>query len=204
MQKIPTRSWYFNYQFILISLSTIIVTAAGSRNSHLRKAQTDRPSAETKTLNIWWEKGFNLEEDEALRTLVSNWSQAKGYKTKLSFYTTSELSEKAQRALQGGKLPDVLMSHKSDLTLYSRLAWSGQLAEVSDVVKPVQSLYDRNAIKSAIYYNKVANKNSFYGVPIYQSTLHIFYWQKLLSSIGLTPQDIPQDWEEFWQFWRTF
>ena len=202
MQKNSTRYRNFKYRYIWIFSSIFVLTNACSNNPNLERSPMTQSSAETTTLNIWWEKGFNLDEDEALGAVVRNWEQETGYKTKLSFYTTSELSEKAQRALQGNNLPDVLMSRKASLTLYPRLAWSGKLADVADIVEPVKSLYEENALQAVNYYNQVENKRSFYGVPIYQSTLHIFYWQKLLSSIDRTQQDIPQDWHGFWQFWQ--
>ena len=95
-----------------------------------------------------------------------------------------------------------MMSQKADMTLYPRLAWRGKLADVSGLIKPVQNLYAENALNAVTYYNQVENKHSFYGVPLYQNSLHIFYWQRLLASIDRTPQDIPQDWHNFWQFWQ--
>ena len=202
MEKKLIRYRNFRYQYLWMFLSIVFLVVGCSNKPNLERSPDTRSSTETTTLKIWWEKGFNWEEDEALRAVVSNWSQETGYKTKLSFYTTSELSEKTQRVLQGHNIPDIVMSRKASLTLYPRLAWSGKLADVADIIEPVKSLYAQNAIQAVSYYNQVENKRSFYGVPIHQSTLHIFYWQKLLSSINKTQQDIPQDWYGFWQFWQ--
>ena len=202
MQKTPTCYHRFKYQSISLFFGTFVLFSACTKTSNLEQSSIAESSTETITLNIWWEKGFNLEEDEAFRALVSNWEQKTNYKTKLSFYTTSELSEKADRASQGTKLPNIMMSRKADMTLYPRLAWRGKLADVADLIEPVRDLYEENALKAVTYYNQVENKHSFYGVPLYQDSLHIFYWQRLLTSIDRTPQDIPQDWDNFWQFWQ--
>ena len=202
MEKTPTYYHRFKYQSISLFFGICILISACTKTSNLKQASIAESAQETPTLNIWWEKGFNLEEDEAFRALVSNWEQKTNNKTKISFYTTSELSEKADRALQGNKLPDIMMSHKADMTLYPRLAWRGKLADVSNLIEPVRDLYEENALKAVTYYNRVANKSSFYAVPLYQDSLHIFYWQRLLASIDRTSQDIPQDWGDFWQFWQ--
>ncbi len=202
MEKTPTPYPRFGYQSILILIGTFILVVGCAETRNLEQYSSAESSRENITLNIWWEKGFNLEEDEAFSAVVNNWSQKTNYKTKLSFYTTSELSEKAERAVQGSKLPDIMMSRKAEVTLYPRLAWQGKLADVSDLIEPVQDLYEENALEAVTYYNQVKNQHGFYGVPLYQTSFHIFYWQKLLASIDYTPKDIPQDWDNFWQFWQ--
>lgn len=192
----------FKYQFLFLVFSIGILFSACAKTTNLQRNSTTKFPSKTNTLNIWWEKGFNLEEDEAFLALVNNWSQKTNYQVKLSFYTIGELSEKADRALQGNKPPDILMSQKADSTLYPRLAWQGKLAKVDDLIKPERELYNKNALKAATYYNQVENRYNFYGVPLYQASVQIFYWQKLLAAIDLNTQDIPQDWEGFWQFWQ--
>ena len=190
------------YQSFVLFISVFVLISGCAKTTNLELRSSNESSQEATTLNIWWEKGFNLEEDEAFHALVSNWSQKTNYKTKLSFYTISELSEKADRALQGDKLPDIMMSHKADMTLYPRLAWQGKLVDVTDLIQPIQDLYEENALKAVTYYNQVENKHRFYGVPLYQTSLNIFYWRRLLASIDNTQPDIPQNWDDFWQFWQ--
>ena len=192
----------FKYQPLSWLFSILILLNACAKTTNLESHSIAQFSAETNTLNIWWEKGFNLEEDEAFLELVHSWEQQTNRRVKLSFYTISELSEKADRALEGNKIPDILMSQKADLTLYPRLAWQGKLAEVNDLIQPLKNEYTQNALQAATYYNNVENQDNFYSVPLYQTSLHIFYWQKLLASIELKSQDIPEDWVSFWQFWQ--
>jgi multiple sugar transport system substrate-binding protein len=183
-------------------VSVALITIACSDNPQLERSQDNQSPSETNTLNIWWEKGFNLEEDEAVKELVNNWELKTGHQIELSFYTTSELLEKIERASQMPEPPDLVLSQTGNLTLYPALAWQGKLADVSDVIEPVKSLYDVYALKSSSYYNRIEGKRSYYGIPIYQATIHIFYWQKLLASVGYSSSDIPQDWSGFWQFWQ--
>ncbi|WP_245562101.1 ABC transporter substrate-binding protein [Stanieria cyanosphaera] len=177
-----------------------MIIGCSNRPQLMRSPESQFPS-QTSTLNIWWEKGFNLEEDEAFQKLVKNWSSKTGHQVKLSFYTTNELLEKTARASQMLESPDLVLSQTGNLTLYPRLAWEGKLADVSELIEPVKSLYDENAIKAITYYNQVESKESYYGIPIYQATIQIFYWQKLLAALGYSQQDIPQNWDDFWQFW---
>ena len=140
MEKMPTCYHRFKYRSFSLFVSTFMLIGACANTPNVKRTSIAQSSTETTTLNIWWEKGFNLEEDEAFRTLVSNWSKKTNRKVKLSFYTTSELLEKADRALQGQKIPDIIMSHKADMTLYPRLAWRGKLADVADLIKPIRDL----------------------------------------------------------------
>ena len=161
-----------------------------------------KSSPETSELNIWWEQGLNFDEDEALRLIVNNWQKQTGNQVKLSFFNDSELTAKAERALQAGNPPDLMMNPKAERTLIPRWAWQGQLEDVSAVLEPMKDAYGENILRGITYHNAVEDKQSYYAVPLYQSTLFIYYWQKLLASVGLTAKDIPQDWDGFWQFWQ--
>lgn len=153
-------------------------------------------------LKIWWDKGFTLEEDEALQQLVSDWEQQSGNQIKLSFYTTDELAQKVERELRAGHPPDIIMSFKTERSLNARLAWEGKLADVSDVIEPVKRLYPETVLKTVNFYNNIEKKRSYYGVPIHQATMHVYYWRDLLKQVGRSERDIPKDWDGFWEFWK--
>lgn len=202
MKKKPTSRFGFKHKHICLVLSTVLILVGCWNNPQLVRSPDSISSPQTNTLNIWWEKGFNLEEDEAFQKLVHNWELKTSHQVKLSFYTTNELVEKIARSSRILEPPDLVLSQIGNLTLYPRLAWEGKLADVSEVIKPVANLYDENAIKAITYYNRVERKRSYYGVPIYQDALQIFYWQKWLRLLGYSRQDIPRDWDGFWQFWQ--
>lgn len=163
---------------------------------------THSSPAASQTLTIWWEKGFNLEEDEALQKVVTDWQQHSGRKAELSFYTTDDLLQRAQRAQQAGNPPDILMSHNAERGLYPYLAWQGELVDVSDVVAPVEAQYPASILATVNLYNNREKKRSYYAVPLSQTTTFISYWRDLIQQAGYSDRDIPQNWSDFWIFWQ--
>lgn len=188
------------YLLVALILSLIIVACTNTSKSY-PPAIAESPLAST-ALTIWWDKGFTVEEDEALQKLVSRWEQQTGNRVKLSFYTTDELPQKAQRAIQAGHPPDILTSHSAERVLIPRLGWEGKLVDVSDIVNPVKSLYSETVLSGVYLYNNIAKKRSYYAIPVSQGTTLIFYWRDLLKLAGRSDKDIPKNWDAFWQFWE--
>ena len=198
---------YIKYILIFFSIYLAIIACNNF-------AQVDRPSLQSESnlatrsssnknnvLEIWWDKGFNPEEDEALQKLIKDWEQETGNKVKIHFYATDFSANKPKRYLQGGVSPDILMSLTAESNLNPVSAWEGKLVDVTDIIEPVKELYLQEALKTAYYYNNVAKKQSYYAVPVYIAALHIYYWKDLLEQTGRTEVDIPRDWDGFWQFW---
>ena len=188
-------------RYFSLAIAIILLIAACNSDTQLQSDEVSRSVSTSDALQIWWDKGYNPEEDEALQKLVQNWSQKTGNKVQVNFYTLDKRSEKPQRYLQNGIAPDIFMSFKAESTLNATLAWSGKLIDVRDIIEPVKELYDSNALQTAYYYNNVQKKWSYYAVPIHKAALHIYYWKDLLEKTGRTAADIPQDWDDFWQFW---
>ncbi len=187
------------YAFIALLVSLIVV--ACSQDSKTVFFTANNLPTDSTVLKIWWDKGFTVEEDEALQQLVSNWEKQTGNKAKLSFYSTDELSQKVERELRSGDLPDLIAMFKSEKSLTARLAWEGKLADVSDVIEPVLNLYPEAVLKTVNFYNKVEQKRSYYALPIHQASIHVYYWRDLLEKVG-RGDDIPKDWDAFWKFWK--
>ena len=181
----------------LFSSERVMLTSESESNL-TDKTGTD---ADRQVLKLWWDKGYNPEEDEALIKLVQNWEQKTGNKVKIHFYSLEARSQKPERYLQGGVYPDIFMSFKAESTLNPSLAWKGKLADVTDIVEPVKNIYDPKALQTALYYNNLDKKQSYYAVPIHRAALHIYYWKDLVEKTGRTEADIPRDWHGFWQFW---
>ncbi len=188
----------YRYVFIATLVSLIVVACTQNQTSLF---SVNNSPTESKVLKIWWDKGFTLEEDEALQQLVSNWEKQSSNKVKLSFYSTDELSQKVERELRTGDLPDLIALFKSEKSLAARLAWEGKLADVSDVIEPVKVLYPEAVLQTVNFYNKVEQKRSYYALPIHQATIHVYYWRDLLEKVGRS-DDIPKDWDGFWNFWK--
>ncbi|WP_335091666.1 sugar ABC transporter substrate-binding protein [Nostoc sp.] len=188
------------YVLLALILSLIILACINILKSS-QSSVTESP-INSKVLKIWSDKGYTLEEDEALQKIISNWEQQSGNKIKLTFYTNDELPQKTQRALQAGNSPDLVINSSAERELYPRLAWEGKLADVSDVIEPVKSIYSEGVLEAVRLYNNVDKKPSYYAVPINQLTIHIFYWRDLLEKVGRTQSDIPKNWDAFWEFWK--
>lgn len=188
-------------RYTLIALIFSLIIVACNKASTTPPSAAKESSPESKILKIWWDKGFTLEEDEALQQVVSNWEKQSGNKVKLSFYSTDELSQKVERELRTGDLPDLIAMFKSEKSLTARLAWEGKLADVSDVILPVKNLYPEQALQTVNFYNKSAQKQSYYALPIHQATIHVYYWRDLLEKVGHSNK-IPKDWDGFWKFWQ--
>jgi multiple sugar transport system substrate-binding protein len=186
------------YPFIGLMLAAIAIACTNISETNL--SPVNEP--ESKVLKVWWDKGYTLEEDEALQQVASRWEQQTGNKVKLSFYNNDELSQKAQRAIQAGSPPDVLMNDNADRVLNPRLAWEGKLADVSDAIAPVKHLYPDTILASVYFYNNLKKQRSYYAIPIHQGIPHIFYWRDLLKLAGRSEKDIPKDWDGFWEFWK--
>ncbi|VEP18505.1 ABC transporter substrate-binding protein [Hyella patelloides LEGE 07179] len=190
-----------SYCALAIAISLLAIACNSNTELTTTRVAPVSLSTEENVLQLWWDKGYNPEEDEALKKLVKNWEQETGNKVQINFYTLDKRSEKPQRFLQGGITPDIFISFKAESTLNPSLAWEGKLIDVSDIVEPVKEIYDSGALETAYYYNNVTKKGSYYAVPIHRGALHLYYWKDLLEKTGRTEADIPQDWDGFWQFW---
>ncbi|MEM8718246.1 MAG: ABC transporter substrate-binding protein [Cyanobacteria bacterium P01_G01_bin.39] len=196
------------YASVIKQLTVCIVTLSLAIACHsdtqlnTEKIESGRSPFETNILRIWWDKGYFPEEDEAIRNLVDNWVEQTNHPVKLSFYTHDELSNKAQRAIEAGDPPDILMNDGGERTIAS-FARQGKLADVAEIIKSVKkNIYDQTLLSSVYLYNEVEQKHSYYAVPIHVSIPHIFYWRNLLQQISKSDGDIPQDWDGFWKFWQ--
>jgi len=188
------------YATLILSLSLTLVACNPSPESKNTASKTS--PADSNTITIWWNKGYLLEEDEALRQIVRQWESQSGKTVKLSLETEDELPQKIERALSTGNPPDILFSTRAEYELNPRLAWEGKLADVSEVIEPVEDLFAPSVLQAMSLYNKVANKRSYYAVPIYQATIYLHYWRDLVEQAGQKPEDIPKGWDEFWAFWQ--
>jgi multiple sugar transport system substrate-binding protein len=160
-----------------------------------------RPGPVSQGLTIWWTKGLLLAEDEAIRTIVQRWKAQTGVEVNLSFHKQDDILQKLARAAQAGNSPDILYAYKGDLALHPRLAWDGQLVDLSDVLEPVKANYASTALEAVSFYNQREQKRSNYAVPLSQEATYIFYWRDLLAQAGLGDRPLPQDWDGFWQVW---
>lgn len=184
-------------RMIWLSLSAL-TAACTAQNPEGRRSDA---TSGRDTLDIWWTKGMLLSEDEAIQKIVKTWQQQSGISVNLSFHKQDTILQKLERADQAGNPPDVLYAYKGDLALNPRFAWQGKLADLSDVVEPIKAAYTPAALEAISFYNNVAQKRSYYALPLSQEATYIFYLRDLVKQAGLSDRTLPDNWDAFWRFW---
>ncbi len=185
-----------------LGIFTLILIVACSSTSDLNISPVNRSSPQDRVLEVWWDKGFYPEEDEALQQVLSEWEQETGNQVRLSLHNNDELFLKTERAIQADNPPDVLMNDAADRFLNPGLAWQGKLSDLADLIEPIKDSYSDPVLASVYFYNEREKRRSYYAIPIHIGIPHIFYWRDLLQQVGKSEQDIPQDWDAFWKFWQ--
>ena len=185
-----------------LGIFTLILIVACSSTSDLNISPVNRSSPQDRVLEVWWDKGFYPEEDEALQQVLSEWEQETGNQVRLSLHNNDELFLKTERAIQADNPPDILMNDAADRFLNPGLAWQGKLADLADLIEPIKDSYSNPVLASVYFYNEREKRRSYYAIPIHIGIPHIFYWRDLLQQVGKSEQDIPQDWDAFWKFWQ--
>ena len=188
--------------YFALAIAIMLVVACNSE-PQLQNDEVVKPRSpnQENVLQVWWEKGFNPEEDEALQTLFNDWQQKTGNQIKHLYGGSDELSQKLKRTIQAGNVPDLLATSKPEKAFIARLAWEGKLTDVSDVIDLANNPYPEDILQAVKLYNDVEQKPGYYAIPLYQATVHVYYWRDLLNKAGFSDRDIPQNWNEFWQFW---
>ena len=155
------------------------------------------------TVTAWWNQGFYPAEDEALRKTIADWEKATGSKLDLTFYNGSDMPSKVIAALTTGDAPDIIYVDNNDFLLLPQAAWNDRCVDASDVVEAQKGQYSQTALTAAHYYNNIAHKRSYYGVPMKQQALHHFVWAPMLEQAGFKLTDVPQRWDDFFKFFET-
>jgi multiple sugar transport system substrate-binding protein len=159
------------------------------------------PGALAADLTIWWNKGFYPEEDEAFERVVTDFERATGTDIDLTLLAIETGPPKMLAALAAHQPPDVAFGIWLGHIFVPRWAYDGLLADVSDVIRPVEDRFDGSVLEWVYLLNGETGARSYYGVPIFQATWHIHVWRSLLERAGLRMEDIPRDWDAFWDFW---
>ena len=207
MTRSTRKQW--RYSIVLLSLLITIsfvacrqlsskVTSNLETSSVAADANTEIVTKETGVLTIWWYEGYVEAEKTFLRKIVNDWEKANNKKIKLVFFSEKVLLEELEKAVASGITPDITIDRTQ---LVTRLAWSGKLTDVSAIIKPIENSFPDSVLKNSYQYNNVTKEKSYYAVPIQQEAIYLHYWRDLLEDLGYSAEDIPQDWEEFWQFW---
>ncbi len=200
-------------QYLIVLLSLLITTTfiacrqlPSSETSVAIKLDNRNQTAEivskeTGVLTIWWYEGYVAAEKTFFEKIVRDWEKENRKKIQLVFFDQEALLDEAlNEALESGATPDITLNHTQ---LVTSLAWQGKVKDVSTIVKPIINSFPNSVLKNSYQYNNITKKKSYYAVPIYQEGVYLHYWRDMLQQLGYGDEDIPQDWDGFWQFWLT-
>jgi multiple sugar transport system substrate-binding protein len=157
--------------------------------------------AQAKSAVVWQNQGFVRQEDEAFVKTVRDYEKASGNKIELSVMPFMALAQKAVSALTSGDVPDLIFQDAPSYILPQN-AWDDKLIDVSDVVEPYKARLTESALLNSTFYNRATKKRGFYLVPIKQGATPIHYWNVLVEKAGFKASDMPNTWNEMWEFFK--
>jgi multiple sugar transport system substrate-binding protein len=152
-------------------------------------------------LTIWWNKSYYPEEDEQFDKTVAAFEAESGLDVEYVYYTNEDVPRKVLAALTAGEPPDLAYGFLFDLSHTSRWAYDGVLADVSDVVEPIQENLLPTAMQAVTLLNGQTNERSIYAIPVAQQVEHIHVWKSMVEEAGLSLEDVPGTWNEWWDWW---
>ena len=152
------------------------------------------------TAAVWWVQGFAEEEDISFKKVVADYQKASGNTIDYTITPYAPMRQKIISAMTSGVVPDLFQNTPAEVI--ALFAWDDKLVDVSDVIETLKSQYTRTALLTAICYNSVEKKRSFYGVPytVACQTNHI--WRPLVEKAGYTLEDLPKTWDAFYDFFK--
>jgi multiple sugar transport system substrate-binding protein len=151
-------------------------------------------------LVVWWEQGYNPEEDTAVREIVAAFEQKSGKEVELELPSHNDIVAKTLAAVEAGHPPDFLFGLQTDW-YYSQWAYEDRLIDLSDVIGPFSSLFDPDALSYVTLLDGLTGRRAVYALPMAFSTNHVHVWRSLLEQAGFSLADVPKEWEAFWSFW---
>ncbi|WP_411867408.1 ABC transporter substrate-binding protein [Vulcanococcus limneticus] len=154
-------------------------------------------------LQIWWSEGYYPEETDAIERIFTAWSRLSGKKLNLTFFSENEITAKAQSAVDGGPVPDILYGYGINDTTVPVLSYRNQIVSLNDIIRPIKNDLLPGVIDGITYLNRESRTKSIYGAPLSQHSVNLHYWRDLLEeAIGTDDTAIiPKDWNGFWRFW---
>ena len=149
-------------------------------------------------LVVWWDQGFNAQEDDALKEIIAAFKQKTGTQVELVFYPMWELTGDIETAIEAGRPPDLAFGLWVNAPL---LALEGRLVDLSATVAPFASMFDADALDRSSLVDAQTRRRKLIGLPVGRLIDHVHVWSSLLERAGLSLDDIPKQWEPFWAFW---
>jgi multiple sugar transport system substrate-binding protein len=151
-------------------------------------------------LVVWWEKGFNPEEDAAVKDTLAAFEQKSGKRVELVFHSNEELPNAIEAALKTGQPPDFTYGMRL-VNYLPEWAFEGRLIDLSDAILPFANLFDPSGLAFVSLFDATAGRRGVYALPMGFEANHVHVWRSLLEKAGFGLNDIPKEWEAFWTFW---
>src|SRR5712671_953332 len=156
--------------------------------------------AAAKTGTVWWVQGFAEEEDVAFKKLVADYEKASGNTIDYTLIPFAPHRQKIVSAVTSGVVPDLFPNNPVEtLALY---AWDNKLVDVSDVVETQKSQYTETALLTALCYNSVEKRRSYYAVPFTCAVRPNHVWRPLIEKAGYNIEDAPKTWDAYYDFFK--
>ena len=152
------------------------------------------------TATVWWTQGFAQEEDVSFKKLIADYETASGNAIEYSIVPYAPLRQKIISAITSGEVPDLFQNTPGETIAIH--AWDDKLVDVTDVVDTQKEEYSDTAVLSAYCYNSVEKKRSYYGVPYNQGAFTNHIWSSLVEKAGYKMEDIPKNWDAFYDFFK--
>ena len=159
------------------------------------------PGAQAADLVVWWEKGYDDQENEAVREIIAAFEQETGKQVELDLPSYDDSQVKVQAAVEAGQPPDFLFGGGNTAYSFGQWAYEDRLVDLSDQILPFASLFDPDGLAFATLLNAKTGRRALYALPMGFATNHVHVWRNLLEQAGFTLDDIPNQWEAFWAFW---
>ena len=157
-------------------------------------------NAQAKTAELWWIQGFAQEEDIGFKKIVADYEKASGNTIDYTISPYAAMREKTVSAITAGVVPDVIQNSPAEMNAI--WAWSDKLVDISDVVATQQEEYTQSALLSALSYNSVTKRRSYYLAPYLQASLPNHIWRPLVEKAGYKMEDIPKTWDAYYDFFK--
>jgi len=174
--------------------NSLAVAAAGTL------ARPHLANAAATTAEVWWTQGFAQEEDISFKKIVADYEKASGNTIDHSIAPYAPMRQKIVSAVTGGVVPDVFQNTPAEIiALY---AWDDKLVDVSDVVETQKSQYTETALLTALCYNSVEKRRSYYAVPFTCAVRPNHVWRPLIEKAGYNIEDAPKTWDAYYDFFK--
>ncbi len=158
------------------------------------------PCARGADLVLSWHKAHHAEEDAALMEVVAAFEEDTGKEVEVILVPLEEQPSKIEAAFEAGRPPGIAFGFTLN-TYIPKWAFEDRLVDLTDTVGSFSNMFDPAQLDRAMLLNQRTGQRAMYGLPMGQINNYIHVWTSLLERAGLSPDDIPKEWEAFWSFW---